>query len=184
MSKGASTVRVILVGAMLMASLPNVLRAQSSRLTLLGYNTSVPAQWVVVPPTSKMRLAQFSIRHDDALGAAEIVVYFFGEGQGGTVESNLARWKAQFSTSDGAPVPETITRDTSRVFPITFAEYRGTYARGIGPGNTETAKAGQTLLAGIAETPRGTLFIQLFGDTAAVAAERAAFMQFVRGLRE
>jgi hypothetical protein len=174
----------MLVGALLVTSLPNVLPAQSARLSLLGYSTTAPVSWVAVSPTSKMRLAQFSIPHDGVAGAAEVVVYFFGEGQGGTVESNLARWKAQFSTPDGSPVSETITRDTSRVFPITFAEYRGTYARGIGAGNTETAKPGQTLLAGIAETPRGTLFIQLFGDTAAVAAERTTFLQFVRRLRE
>jgi hypothetical protein len=131
-----------------------------------------------------MRLAEFTVPHDGVPVAAEVVVYFFGEGQGGSVASNLARWKAQFSTPDGSPVPETITRDSSAGFPITFAEYRGTYARGIGTGNTETAKTGQTLLAGIAETPRGTMFIQLFGASAAVAAQHDAFVRFVSGLRD
>jgi hypothetical protein len=100
------------------------------------------------------------------------------------VEPNLARWKSQFSAPDGSPVPETVTRDSSGAFPVTFAEYRGTYARGIGAGSTENAKPGQALLAGIAETPRGTLFVQLFGPAAGVAAQRETLKRFVRGLKE
>ncbi len=110
-------------------------------------------------------------------------VYFFGKGQGGNVAANLARWKGQFSTADGSPVPETITRDSTGGLPITFAEYRGTYARGIGAGDAANARTDQALLAGIAETPRGTLFIQFFGPAARVAAERQAFMGFVKGLK-
>ena len=84
---------------------------------------------------------------------------------------------------DGSPVPETIVRDSTGVFPITFAEYRGNYRRGIGMGSADSVRTGQTLIAGIAETPRGTLFMQLFGNSARVAEEKAAFLQFVRGLR-
>jgi hypothetical protein len=66
-----------------------------------------------------------------------------------------------------------------------FAELRGTYARGIGAGSAPNqARTGQTLIAAIVETPRGTLTIQLFGPSARVASERAAFMAFVRGLKE
>ncbi|HTE46927.1 MAG TPA: hypothetical protein VK636_16890, partial [Gemmatimonadaceae bacterium] len=148
------------------------------------YRTTVPAGWNTRTPASNMRLAEFVIGGADSTTGAEVVVYFFGKGMGGNVEANLARWKAQFATPDGSPVPETITRDSSATFPITFAEYRGTYARGIGAGSPDQARAGQTLFAAIAETPRGTMFIQLFGPSARVAAERAAFMRFVKGLKE
>ena len=161
---------------------PAVARAQKT-VTLLDYQTTVPSGWVSRAPASAMRLAEYTIAAPDGGPGAEVVVYFFGKGQGGNVESNLARWKAQFSTPDGSPVPETITRDSTGAFPITFAEYRGTYARGIGAGSPENAKPGQGLLAGIVETPRGTLFAQLFGPAARVAAERETLMKFVRGLR-
>jgi hypothetical protein len=75
-----------------------------------------------------------------------------------------------------------VTRDTTGSFPITFAEYRGTYARGVGAGNAANAHPNQTLVAGIVETPRGTLFIQLFGPSADVASARKDFIGFVRGL--
>jgi hypothetical protein len=114
--------------------------------------------------------------------------------------SPLRRWQAsepsallahrcrtsQFSTPDGSPVPEKVTRDSSGAFPITFAEFRGTYRRGIGAGISDSARTAQALvaaIAAIAETPRGTMFIQLFGDAARVANEREEFIQFVRSLR-
>ena len=152
-------------------------------VTLLDYKTTVPSGWTSRAPSSNMWLAEYTIVGSDAANGAEVVVYFFGKGQGGNVEANLTRWKGQFSTPDGSPVSETITRDSTGAFPITFAEYRGTYARGIGAGDASQAKPGQMLIAGIAETPRGTIFVQLFGPAARVAAERDAFMRFVRGLR-
>ena len=169
---------------MLTVILPILSGAQLVRLSLLGYHTTVPLHWEARGPSSAMRLAEFTVPADgDA--RAEVVVYFFGKAQGGTVASNLARWKAQFSMPDGSPVYERTQADSAAAgFPVTFAEYRGTYARGIGAGNAATAKAGQALLAGIAETPRGTLFIQLFGDSSVVATQRAPFHAFVKGLRE
>jgi len=35
--------------------------------------------------------------------SAECVVYFFGAGQGGSVEANLDRWKGQMLTPGGKP---------------------------------------------------------------------------------
>jgi hypothetical protein len=176
------SIRTFLTTCALAASLATTSAAQTT-VTLLDYKTTVPAGWTPRAPSSNMRLAEYTIAGSDAANGAEVVVYFFGKGQGGNVEANLARWKGQFSTPDGSPVPETVTRDSTGAFPITFAEYRGTYARGIGAGDASQAKTGQMLIAGIAETPRGTLFIQLFGPAARVAAERDAFMRFVRGLR-
>lgn len=159
-------------------------RAATQRtVTLLDYSAPVPASWVAVSTTSSMRLAQYTIPAGDGSVGAEVVVYFFGKGQGGNVDANLARWREQFSTPDGSPVYEKVARDSSGAFPVTVAEYRGTYARGIGAGDAANAKTGQSLIAAIAETPRGTLFFQLFGATANAAAQRDALVQFVKALR-
>ena len=39
------------------------------------------------------------------------------------------------------------------------------------------------LFAGIAETPRGTLFVQMFGPIDGVATQREAFKHFLKSLR-
>jgi hypothetical protein len=176
----------LVLAAFLAAATAPCAAAQNQDVTvnLLGYRGAVPPRWAPRKPASSMRLAEYVVPPSSAGPAAEVIVYFFGTGQGGNVQANLTRWKAQFSTPDGSPVPEAITRDSTGAFPITFAEYRGTYARGIGAGNPDSAKTGQALLAAIAETPHGTMFIQLFGNASSVAAERDTFERFVKGLHE
>jgi hypothetical protein len=164
------------------AQAPDVTVLDSVVVSLLGYHARVPRGWISRTPSSTSRLAQFVVGSDSANGA-EVVVYFFGRAQGGNVEANLARWRGQFSTTDGSPVPEAVTRDSSGAFPITIAEFRGTYRRGIGAGMADSVRAGQALVAAIAETPRGTMFIQLFGAAARVARERDPFVRFVKALR-
>src|ERR1041385_8869059 len=116
------------------ATIPQEARAQGTSVTLLGYRAAVPAGWTARTPASTMRLAEFVVPPKNGARAAEVIVYFFGKGQGGSVPANLTRWKGQFSNPDGSPVSEKVTTDSSGAFPITFAEYRGTYARGVGMG--------------------------------------------------
>lgn len=165
------------------AQTPDLRTLDSVVVNLLGYHARVPRGWESRAPSSTSRLAQFILAGSDSANAAEVVVYFFGPAQGGNVEANLARWRGQFSMPDGSPVSEKVTRDSSGAFPITIAEFRGTYRRGIGTGMADSVRTGQALVAAIAETPRGTMFIQLFGAASRVAREREPFVQFVKALR-
>jgi hypothetical protein len=175
--------RVVAAASVVALMIPHMVAGQGKPLTLLGYHTTVPAGWTTRAPASAMRLAEYVVPGHGSQPGAEVIVYFFGKGMGGNVASNLARWKGQFSSPDGKPVYEKVTRAPGGVFPVTFAEYRGTYARAIGMGSApEQARPGQTLIAAVAETPNGTLFIQLFGPSARVAAEREAFVKFVSQL--
>ena len=170
-----------LVTAAVIAIAPQPVSQQPQTVALLDYHARVPATWTFRKPTSNMRLAEYVAGN---AGGAEVVVYFFGPAQGGTVDANLARWKSQFSNPSGAPVEEKISHEKSGTFPLTIAEYHGTYARGVGAGSTAAqALPDHVLMAVVAETPKGTLFFQLFGPKAAVAAQRAAYLEFVRSLK-
>ena len=163
---------------------PAAARAQSPTVTLLEYLATVPAGWTARSAASAMRLAEFLAPSRGGKDTAEVVVYYFGPGQGGGIDANLARWKGQFSDPAGKPVYEKVTRDSSGAWPLTIAEYRGTYARGIGAGSAPgAARPNTTLIAAVAETPRGTLFFQLFGPAKAVDAARSSYLAFVRGLK-
>ena len=162
----------------------SVAGAQGGSLQVLGYVGTVPTDWLSRAPSSSMRLAEFVIPERSGAPGSEIVVYFFGTGQGGSVDANVDRWRSQFSNPAGGAVFERITRDTTAAFPITIAEWRGTYARGIGTGSSSgDARPDHTLVAAIAETPRGTLFFQLFGPSGAVAATQERYLQVVRSLK-
>jgi hypothetical protein len=160
---------------------PVSLTAQAKELTLLDYHVTPPAAWAPRAPSSTSRLAEFTLPAT-ADGAGEIVVYFFGPQQQPNVDANLERWKGQFSHPDGSPVTAKVTRDSTGAFSLVFAEYEGSYRRGIGAGSADSVRAGQRLVAAIVPTPKGTMYIQMFGSAARVASERDAFVAFVRAI--
>ena len=173
--------RAVLFAAITALALPQSTFAQASTVPLLGYTATVPKTWTSRPPASKMRLAEFVA---GAKGGAEVIVYSFGPGQGGTVDANLERWKSQFSNPDGKPVTEKVTRGKAGTFPMTVAEYQGTYARGIGAGSAaQDALPNHILIAAIVETPKGSLIFQMFGPKAAAAAQREAYLSFVKSIK-
>jgi len=152
--------------------------AAQSPASFLGYTTTVPATWTFRTPSSSLRLAEYVVPGD-----AEVVVYFFGPQMASNVEANLTRWRGQFSMPDGSKPTERIASDSVSGMLVTTAEFTGTYRRGIGAGSADSVKTGQTLIASIVPTSKGTLFIQLFGPSVAVADQRAAFLSFVKGLK-
>ena len=168
--------------AVLIAAPSESASAQKSA-TFLDYTTTVPASWTSRPPASSMRLAEYTTPAVNGAGA-EVIVYYFGKGQGGSPVANLARWKGQFSNPDGGDVVEKVSHEAVADIALTIAEYRGTYARAVGAGSSaEDARPNHELIAIVAETPRGTIFFQCFGPVAAVDAARASYLAFVRGLR-
>jgi hypothetical protein len=131
-----------------------------------------------------MRLVQFRVPGGGGAEEAELVVFYFGQGEGGSAEANIARWQSQFSgAGDKAPVPPVVQKLTVKGMSVTIAEFSGTYARSLGMGPPSAPKPDQILLAAIVETPRGNVTFQLHGARATVAANRTAFLAMVRGLQ-
>ena len=152
-------------------------------VAFLDLESRLPAAWVEEQPSSSMRLAQYRIPANDTAGDASLVLYFFGQGQGGTAQANIARWQSQFTKPGGGSVePRVETLQVGRI-PVTVAEFRGDYARGAGMGPVGAAEPDQILLASIVESPGGSVYIQLYGPAASVSNQRAAYMQFIRSIR-
>jgi hypothetical protein len=154
-------------------------------VALLDYVAVAPPAWQSRPPTSSMRVAEFAL--PGATGEtdpSEVIVFFFGPGQGGSVEANLNRWSAQFTKADGSHPEPSIQKLSDTAFTTTIVEFRGNYARGIGMGGTpDEAMPDQILLAAVVETPGGNLYIQAHGPAASIEAQRDAFRTFVSGIR-
>ncbi len=153
------------------------------KLAFIGLEAHVPAAWTMVPPATDKRLAQFKISTPGEGMTAEIIVYYFGKGEGGTAEANIERWQGQFVATEKHPVTPAISRFQSNGMAVTTAELNGAYARGIGVGPVGVPKPDQTLLAAVVETPEGNLIIQLHGKAASVSAQKEAFLAFVRSIR-
>lgn len=179
---------IFILGAALLAFMAPVL-SQGEELPklrmvrLLDYTVAVPALWVAEKPSSNFRLAQFKIPGKTEADRASMVVFYFGPGQGGSPEANIARWVSQFSRPDRRSVKPVVRRYKVGRLPVTSVELNGTYARGIGMGPQTTPLPDQTLLATIVETPKGNLTFQLWGPRATVAAHRSAHDEMIAGLK-
>lgn len=156
----------------------------SHAVTLLDYAANVPASWQARTPSNEMRLAEFTVRSSGSADSADVVVYYFGEGQGGTVQANIDRWSSQFTSVNGEPVTPAVSTLEDASFPTTLVELAGSYGRGMGMGpGREAATAGQALNAAVVETPKGNFFIQLFGAAAIVQSARSEFLDFVKSIK-
>jgi hypothetical protein len=116
----------------------------------------------------------------------ECGVYYFGQGQGGSVQANLDRWIGQFLQADGKPSPNAAKTSTETVhgLKVTTVDVSGAYTGMGGPmAGAGPAKPGYRLLGAIAEGPEGSLFFKFTGPAKTVAANQAAFQKMIQSLK-
>ena len=96
---GAGSMRVHVIAVSCVCASMTVLAAS-------GLTFQAPDGWKALPPSSSMRVADFSLpRAAGDAEDAELVVYYFG-GEGGGVDANIARWESQMVPPPGkTPVP-------------------------------------------------------------------------------
>ena len=145
-----------------------------------GLRWTAPPGWTSQGPRP-MRAATYAIgpASGDTAGA-ECAVYFFGAGQGGSVDANVARWKDQFRGPGGAAAAANVAKRTVRGLAITTVDVSGDYS-GMG-GPTATAQrtvTGYRLLGAIIEGPGGNVFIKLTGPVKTIAANQQKFEQLL-----
>jgi hypothetical protein len=142
---------------------------------------TVPADWVSTPPSNEMRRAQYRV--PGAAGDAELVVFYFGPGQGGDAQSNAERWASQFLDDKGQPVIAKTRAMDAHGIAVTVVEARGNYQSGSMTGGAVQARPGYALLGAIAAGADANWFFKLTGPEATVEAQRAAFDALMQSLR-
>jgi hypothetical protein len=126
-----------------------------------------------------MRVSQYQLPAAEGdPEAASLVVYYFGQGQGGSVDANLERWIGQIQ----APKDKARTETTSvKGMKVTLLDVAGTYAGGdMGGGSAGQSKPNFRMRAGVIETPKGAYFIKLVGPEKTVAKWDQAFQEFIQ----
>lgn len=145
-----------------------------------------PDGWVSERPSSGMRVSQYQLpaAEGDA-EAASLVVYYFGAGQGGSVNANLERWIGQMQTGSSEKAKTETT--TVNGLKVTLLDVSGTYAGGDmggggmgGGGAAAQTKPNFRMRAGVIETPKGAYFIKLVGPQKTVNRWDQSFQEFVK----
>jgi hypothetical protein len=167
------TIRLLLLPMVLCTT---TLIAQSAG----GMRWTAPAGWTA-EGERPMRAATYTVppAPGDAPGA-ECVVYFFGQGQGGSVEANIERWTGQFRGPDGKPAAPRVAKRHSHGLTITTIDVSGTYSGMGGPmAGGGTPLPGYRLLGAIVEGPGGNVFVKFTGPAKTVAANEQKFEQLL-----
>ncbi|HWB82881.1 MAG TPA: hypothetical protein VG675_01990 [Bryobacteraceae bacterium] len=112
--------------------------------------------------------------------AVECVVYFFGAGEGGSIEANLARWKGQFRNPKGGQPEAQVRRRSVHGLPVTTIDISGLYSGMGGPmAAPAPAKPDYRLLGAIIQGPGGNLFVKFAGPAHIIAANQQKFEQLL-----
>jgi hypothetical protein len=145
-----------------------------------GIAWKVPTRWTP-GDGSALRVATYAVPAATGAEKGECAVFFFGPGQGGGVDDNVARWGKQF---EGAPAPQRSTQTVAGMH-VTRAAVAGTYLAPGGPMMQSTGKkSGYRLLGAIVEAPDGNVFFKLTGPAPTVAAAQADFDALVASIHK
>lgn len=152
-----------------------------------GITWKAPASWKE-QPQRPMRLATYAIpsaKNDKE--DAELGVFYFGEGQGGSVDANVQRWVGQFQQPNGQPAEKVAKKQTRKVngMDVTTVDVTGTYLAPVGgmmSGRTER-KEGYRLLGAIVQGPQGPVFFKMTGPAKTMAAAKPQFDKMLKSLK-
>jgi hypothetical protein len=144
-----------------------------------GLRWTAPAGWKT-EAAQPMRAATYTVAAapGDKAGG-ECGVYFFGAGQGGSVEANLDRWKGQFRGPDGKAAAAQVAKRTVGALTITTIDTSGDYSGMGGPFASGRAVPGYRLLGAIVEGRGGNVFIKFTGPAKTIAANAQKFQQLL-----
>lgn len=144
-----------------------------------GVHWTKPASWKG-EAERPMRLATYTVTPGGECG-----VYYFGPGQGGSVDANLERWIGQFLQADGkaSKAAAKVVQRTIHGLPVTTVDVSGAYTGMGGPAlQPGPAMPGYRMLGAIVEGPEGSIFIKFTGPAKTVAANQAAFDRMLDSL--
>ena len=168
---------------------PNTAVAQSSRSSpaqnVAGeLRSKVPEGWTTEKPSSDMRVAQYKLPKaegdsEDAL----LVLYYFGQGQGGSPQANIDRWINQIKQPDGQPTKDRAKTETITVngLHVDTVDVAGNYSGGMSPDSAPAnSKSIYRLRAAVIDTPKGSYFVKLTGPEKTVNHWDQAYTDYLK----
>jgi hypothetical protein len=146
-----------------------------------GVKWDVPRHWTDAG-AGTLRLATYSIPGTGGAEGAQCAVYYFGPGQGGTVDANLERWSNEFKNPSAAEKSSGEAHGM-KVWRINSSGIYLAHSGMMGTGTPEE-KADWSLLGAIVDGPNGFLFFKLTGPSATVKGARGDFDAMIKSAKK
>ena len=144
-----------------------------------GLRLRAPEAWISEQVASNMRVSQYKLpRAEGDAEDASLVVYYFGPGQGGSVDANLERWAGQMGQTLDKAQKQAITVNG---LSVTLLDVSGSYSGDMTPGSAATGdKPNSRMRAAVIETPTGPYFIKLVGSAKTIGRWEQEFLSYVK----
>lgn len=150
---------------------------EAQSLVISGLRWSAPTSWEKTKPTNSMRAAEFKVPGS----GGEAVVAFFAN-VGGDAQSNIERWRGQFTDNGGGSPDAQTQQRTIAGCKVWLTSLSGTYKGGTMGGPAEDMP-NAALRGAIIDGPQGMIFIKFTGPEATINENEAAWNTMVNGMR-
>jgi hypothetical protein len=154
-------------------------------VTIDGLKSRVPTDWVEEDPTSRFRVKQFRLPAvKDDKDNAEVVIFYFGEGSGGSAADNIKRWKGMFVPPEGKKIDDVTKVEKKKIHGVsaTYFDIHGTYLfkeRPFDPASETSRRPNYRMINVYFESKKGPYFFRLVGPADTVENYKKGFDEWV-----
>jgi hypothetical protein len=179
------------IAALLGFSLSLAVRAddKGTETEIDGLKSHIPAAWKAQSPSGQERVYQFIIpKSEGDKDDAQLIVFFFGAGQGGGIEANIQRWKNMVKPAEGAKESDTYKTTESKVgdVKVTMFEANGTYMfkkRAFDPNEKPEPRPDYRMVAVIFESKNGPYYFRMYGPQKTMEANKKGFEDWIKNFK-
>ena len=148
-------------------------------------NYTAASGWIRQQPSSSMRHDQYELPGPKGVEAATLAIF---KGIGGSISSNIDRWKKQFVLPPNGSDPDSVRKESKVInqIPVHIVAVQGTYLKPRMPMMMDGPKVelkNYALLAAIAETKDGLWFFKITGPEKTVMMWQNDFDNFIGTFR-
>src|SRR5262249_39847790 len=145
---------------------------KGTKVTIDGLSSVAPAEWKQEKPpeiSRKFRFKQFRLpKVEEDKQDAELIIFYFGEGAGGSAAENVKRWKGFFNPPKGKKIDDVakVTKFKAGKVPVTYLDISGTYKykkAPFVPDSKAELRPDHRMLGVVFESPKGPYFFRLVG---------------------
>jgi hypothetical protein len=142
-----------------------------------------PPAFKRVPPSNAMRKASFVVpRASGDSEDGELSVFYFGPGQGGSIDANVDRWVGQFGEVKPGQVHRA-DREANGLKQHTVELDSGTFSAGGMMGGSSKPKENFGLVGGIVESPSGAYFFKMTGPAKTIKQAKPDFYKLLDSIK-
>ncbi len=151
-----------------------------------GLQFTVPSKWVVEPTTSDARAGQWHIplpRGQEGEGG-EVVVYYFGQGIGGSARENIDAWAATMSKSEDRTATPDLKNRVANGFKVSQVTIFGTYNQPVPlSGVPPQPKPDYGFFGAVVENSAGNIYWRITGPETLVTANLPLFNKIIDSVK-